>query len=235
MPIIKAANSTPLLKDAIVLDMGDLAKQARRLKEAAQAQAQAMIENARAQAQALVSQGHGEGFAKGQAEGFAKGLEEGRTAGRSEALAQAENDLKKLQETVGAALAQLDAKQQRLTLDAQQAVLELALKLGEKLVHRIVEVDPQVASDVLADALAHVLGPMEVMVRICPEDRTVLEEALPELNAQFASFKQVHLVDDATIGRGGCVLTYGQGRLDATVETKLRRVVELILPKAGGV
>ncbi len=231
MPIIKASNSSPLIKDAIVLDMGDLARQARRMKESAQAQATAIVEQAKAQAQTLVSQGHEQGFAKGQAEGFAKGLEEGRAAGRSESLAQAQNDLKKLQESIGAAMAQVEANQQRLMLDAQQAVLELALKMGEKLVHRIVEVDPQVAVDALADALAHVLGPMEVTVRICPEDRTVLEEAMPELKAQFASFKQVHLVDDAAVDRGGCVLTYGQGRLDATVETKLRRVVELILPK----
>ena len=231
MPIIKASQSTPLLKDAIVLDLGDLAKQGQRLRETAKAQAQAILDQAQAQAQALVSKGHDEGFARGRAEGIAQGLEEGRASGRSEALAKAESNLQRMQESLRALLAQMEAIQERWVLDARQAVLEVAIKMGEKLVHRIVEVDPQVASDALADALAHVLGPMEVTVRICPEDRTVLEEAMPELQSQFHSFKHVHLVDDASVSRGGCVLTYGQGRLDATVETKLRRVVELILPK----
>lgn len=232
MPIIKASNSTALLKDAIVLDMGDLALQARRIKEAAAAQARALLDQAKAEAAALIQKAHGEGYTAGQAQGYAKGLEEGRLAGRQESLAAAQTDLEKLKETITSAFTQLEAQKQQMELDAKQAVLEMALKMGEKLVHRIVEVDKQVIGDVLADALAHVLGPMEVTVRICPEDRAVLEEVMPELKAQFAVFKQVHLVDDANVSRGGCVLVYGQGRLDATLETKLRRVVEMILPQA---
>jgi len=69
-------------------------------------------------------------------------------------------------------------------------------------------------------------------VRINPQDRPVLEGAMPQLVAEFSHLKNIRLVDDPEIGAGGCVLVYGQGQIDSTIDTQLRRVVELMLPES---
>ncbi len=79
-------------------------------------------------------------------------------------------------------------------------------------------------------AMDHVLQPLDVTIRIHGDDRPVLESAMPELVEQIAGLAHVQLVDDPAVDRAGCVVCYGEGRVDATVETQLRRLVETIMP-----
>ena len=53
---------------------------------------------------------------------------------------------------------------------------------------------------------------------------------MPQLIESFGQFKSMRVVDDPNIGRGGCILIHEHGRLNATLETQLRRAVELLLP-----
>jgi flagellar biosynthesis/type III secretory pathway protein FliH len=55
---------------------------------------------------------------------------------------------------------------------------------------------------------------------------------MPELMREFRQFKHVQLVSDAEVDRGGCVVSHEHGRVDGTLATQLRRVVELLLPDA---
>ena len=57
MPLIKEQSAAPAIRDAIVLDLGDLAQQATRLKQEARDQAQRIVEEAKQQAEQIVA-GH---------------------------------------------------------------------------------------------------------------------------------------------------------------------------------
>jgi flagellar assembly protein FliH len=232
MTLVKHNDAVPLLKEAIVLDLGDVAKQARQLREAAQAKARQMLTSAAAEAQRLTENAAGAGFAQGHADGFRRGLEEGRQQGRAEALSQANEQLARIQDAWIQAAAQWDEHCQQFDRDARQAVLELALRLTERLVHRTVSTDAGVVVDQLAAALAYVLTPADLAVHINPCDRPVLEEALPRLMARFGHLQRVGLVEDASIATGGCIVQHGQGRIDATLDTQLQRITELLIPEA---
>ena len=233
MPVLKRQHAAPLVKDAIVLDMGDLVRQAERIKAAAQQQARALVDAAQTQGARLAAEARDQAHAAGRAEGLQQGRGEGLEQGRAQAFADAAEQLAQLQTAWINAASQWDADRQALHLEAKQAVIQLAVRFAEMLVHRAIAVDCGVVGDQVAAALSHVLRPGDVSIRICPDDRAVLEQAMPDLAARFAHLKHVHLVDDGQVGRGGCVVTYGQGRIDATIDTQLRRIVELVLPSAG--
>ena len=72
------------------------------------------------------------------------------------------------------------------------------------------------------------LRPTDVTVSINPADRAALEEAMPRLAAGLPNLTHVRLVDDLGVTRGGCVISYGHGRIDATIETQFDRLVELL-------
>src|SRR5688572_5299317 len=97
MALIKSAKSHRLLRDAVVLDMGDLARQAERIVENARTEAARIAQAAQEQAQRLIEgadvRGHAEGFERGRAAGHAQGLQEGR----QQALAQLSDEIKRLE------------------------------------------------------------------------------------------------------------------------------------------
>ncbi|MEO0963877.1 MAG: FliH/SctL family protein [Planctomycetota bacterium] len=229
MAVMKTGGKS-LVRDAVVLDLGDLGAQAARLRMQAEARAAQIVGDAEAKAKALVDAAHGQGFDQGKAEGHEQGLAEGREQGRQEALTAKADELAQLVAAWSDVGGQWDGYRRDLEREARETVLDFALKLGERLVHRLVDVDRSIVVDQLAAALSTVLEPSDVKVLINPADRATLEEAMPELLAEFAQFQHVKLVDDGDVGRGGCVVSYGQGEVDATIDTQLRRVLDVILP-----
>ena len=231
MPVLKQHHTTPAMREAIVLDLGDIGAQAARIRAAAETQASKIIAEAQAKSESLADQLHQEAEKQGYSDGLEKGLAEGREQGRAEALAESSEQLRQL----SAAWSQVatDWEQQRIDMEreARQAVLEFALSAAEKIVHRVIEVDESVVVDQAAQALSLVLSAHDVSVRIHPVDRPMLEDAMPELIKELASLEHIELVDDETITPGGCIVAFGQGRIDATVERQLQRLVDLILPE----
>lgn len=230
MSVIKANNTVGFTKDAVVLDLGDIGRQAARLRMVAEDKAGQIITEAERKAQQLIAEASKSGFEEGQVSGFEQGMQEGREQGRQEALEEAREQLAQLQAAWSDVATQWDATTKGMAIEARQIIVEFALKLAERLVHRVIEVDPSVVVDQVAGALALVLQPMDVSVRVHPSELPVISEALPQLMAEFDHLEHIHLTEDAQVGPGGCIVAYGQGHIDATVEKQIERVVNLILP-----
>ncbi len=233
MPLLKSPDAERVTNSAIVLDLGDLAAEARRLRQRAEAEAQRIVDEAKQRAEQLQAGAEARGLEQGLAEGREKGHAEGLEQGKAEALEQWRKKLATLHKQWGEAAQQWQGRFDELDRAARQAVLHFALKLAEKIVHRRLEVDPTLVANQVEAALKQVLGVSRVTVCVHPEDRPLLEEAMPELAATIGQFDRVEVVDDPTVTRGGCVLRYGQGRLDATVETQMARIVEALIGGPG--
>lgn len=231
MPVLKQHSNTPAMREAIVLDLGDIGAQAARIRAAAETQAAQIISDARAKSESVANRLHDEAEKQGYAAGLEKGIAEGREQGRVEALAQATEQLQQL--TAAWSQVATDWEQQRTDMEreARQAVLSFALSAAEKIVHRVIEVDESVVVDQAAQALSMVLSAHDANVSIHPVDRPMLEDALPDLLKELATLQHIELVDDESITPGGCIVTFGQGRIDATIERQLQRLIDLILPE----
>lgn len=232
MPILKQHTALPATKDAIVLDLADIGAQAERLRAAARVQAEKIIAEGRAQAEALTADAEQIGYDKGLAEGLAKGEAQGREQGRAEALAETADRLTALAAAWSDALTRWDQSAEALRRDARQAVLDFALKLTERLLHRVVEADATVVLDQIDQALAHVLAPLDVTVRVHSGDRELVDDALPTIAARFGHLKHIETAADDAVGPGGCVVTYGQGAVDATIANQIQRVMDHLRPGA---
>ena len=234
MALMKAQQATPALKEAVVLDLGDIGAQAAKIRAQAEAKAAEIVADAERKAAEITAGAEQRGHDEGRQKGYDQGLEEGRRAGHDEAFAAMQDQLQQLTTAWHDVAGQWDAQRQDMDREARQAVLEFALRMAEKLIHRAIEVDPTVVVDQLAQALSHVLRPLDVTVRAHPDDVPLLEEALPDLIAEFSHLQHVQLHRDAEVSRGGCIVSFGQGRIDATIETQLERVIDTILPLESG-
>jgi len=233
MALIKHAQSDALVRDAIVLDLAQLGRQAEELIAHAEARAARVIADAQRERDRLLSDARETGRAQGHAEGHAKGLDEGRAQGLEEARASHNQALTELANNWAAALARFERDRDDLLLHARTDALALALEMGRRITGRIVETDPGVVAAQLERVLALVANPTRLVLRVHPDDLARAESELPALKARFDAATHAELVADPAVTRGSCVARSARGEIDASIETQLDRIAEALLPVAG--
>lgn len=229
MPVVKSGQSVPMLRNAVVLDMGDVEAHAQRVLGEARARAAALIEEAERHAAHLTADAEQKGHVQGFQRGMLDGLEKGQREGRDQALAESREQLATLSERWTAAIDDWDAQRDRLFDEAREDVLRFAFALGERIVHRLVRADSTIVADQMRKALDHLSKPSVLQVSVHPEDRSAVEAILPEITSSLGRSTHMHLHDDPTIDRGGCVVATAGGYVDATLATQLDRMAEALL------
>jgi flagellar biosynthesis/type III secretory pathway protein FliH len=261
MALIRHATAKTLARDAMVLDLGDLTRQAEQIRARARAESELILAQARAERERIVAGAAEEGRVEGMARGLEEGRLEGHAAGRDAAMAEYSQALGALNESWSLALAEFERKREEMLAGARQDVLHLALRIGEMVTKRAIEARPEVVVDQLAAVLDVVLRPTGLVVAAHPDDLPLLQAALPALGARIQGSSHIRLVGDPSLERGSCVagvhrtgtgeeeaqgggegdgassvVPWSGGRgsqIDASIATQLQRIVEALLPGAA--
>ncbi len=231
MALIRQAESAPHLRDAIVLDFGDLAAHAEEARKKAKAQAQAIIDQASRERERLLLDASVVGHAKGFEEGRREGLEKGHAEGRTAALKEYQGRLDALTKSWTRALESFQAERKQLWSDAHNDVVRLALTIAERIVKRSLDLDPTIAASQTQAALGLLASRASVKLLINPEDHEVVRAAIPAILASLGASHDIELVMDASVARGGCILrTPVGGEIDAEISTQIDRIRDVLLP-----
>lgn len=239
MPLIRGNTATELAKSAVVLDLGDLQRQAELLHRQARERAEAVVDQARHE-RARILAGAAE---QGRAEGYARGLEEGRRSGVEQALVMAvaehQQKLEVIEASWSGALSEFAAERDALIQSATRDVINLAVLIAQRVIKRTIENDASVVQDQLAAALSVIVRPTEVAILIHPDDRPMTQRCLPGLLAAMSAIRHAEIQEDKSVARGGCVIRTrgdgsasdpGGGEVDARIATQLDRIVAALLP-----
>lgn len=234
MTVVKSIQTDDLLRSAVVLDLGDLRRQGERILAQARSEADQILAMARAEAERLKREAAGKGHAEGLARGLQEGHAKGEAAGRERAYAEQREQLAALLERWGAAVEHWEAERGRWMLEAREDVLRFACRFAERVVHRTVKLDPTIVVDQVATTLDLLMQPSRVRITVHPDDRPLVEAALPGLQRRIGEMAHLNLETDQAVERGGCVLGTDRGRVDATIERQIERIVDALLPRGAG-
>jgi len=230
MPLIKGNNAKDTVRDAVVLDFGDLNREAERIVAHAQQQAERIVAEANAKAEQLVSNASDRGFAEGREAGLNAAMDEGREIGRNEALNEYRTKIESLLKTWSSAIERWENDRTQMYMQAREDVLRFASAVAEKVIRRHIECDPKIIHDQIEEALQIISRPSSVIVSINPDDRGSTEDIVAKLLERFRNCEHIELQDNANISRGGCVVSTRDGTIDASIERQLQRIVETIFP-----
>ena len=122
-------------------------------------------------------------------------------------------------EHLGRARAEYD----RLLLAQEQDMLDLALGIAQRVIHRAVALDPSVIRDVVAQTLEQVRHKRQILVLLNPEDLRRLEPDRAALQGVVEG-ATLYLDEDPQISPGGCVIETESGRIDARLEVQLAAI-----------
>jgi flagellar assembly protein FliH len=142
-------------------------------------------------------------------EGYATGYEEGTARGRIEAL-----NLHTMVESLDAALTRLDT-------EVAEEVLALSIEIARQVVRRTLEEHPAAVVEVVREALNQ-LPQNHALIHLNPDDASLAREYLGEQLAHVGH----RIIEDVSISRGGCKVEASGSQIDATLQTRWRRVLE---------
>jgi flagellar assembly protein FliH len=142
-------------------------------------------------------------------EAFTKGYAQGERAGLEAGGKRAEAMLRRIAHTIE----ELGGLRQTLIQETEREMVQLALTLARRVVHREITLDPELAAALAHVALERLGTTTPATIRLNPEDYTVVAQD----GARWGG-NTVTVVPDPSISRGGCLVETEFGSVDATIE-----------------
>ena len=155
-------------------------------------------------------------------EAFTKGYAQGERAGLEAGGKRAEAMLRRVAQTIE----ELAGLRQTLIHETEREMVQLALTLARRVVHREVTLDPELAAALAHVALERLGTNTPATIRLHPDDYTIVVQDSARWGGQT-----VTVVPDPSISRGGCLVETAFGSVDATIE---RQFDELSRALFGG-
>ena len=159
-------------------------------------------------------------------EALAGRLAAARAEARTEATQQVEARLRKEYEgrdteKIAGALRAFERERSEYFTRVEMEVVQLALSIAGKILHREAAVDPMLVGALVRIALTRLKDGSSVSIRTRPEEARMWREYFAASSAQTLV---VTVVEDAALEPGGCVLETELGSANFSLEAQLKEV-----------
>lgn len=151
---------------------------------------------------------------------FLKGYQQGERAGLEAAAVRGEEMLVRLSQSV----AELQALRTDLLRRSERQIIELAVAIARKVVHRELSLDPSLLLAMARVALDRLADTTGATVRLHPQDyASAVQHGVGALPGG------VKLVADQSIPRGGCTVQSDAGMIDLTADLQLDEAARVLI------
>ena len=146
---------------------------------------------------------------------FERGLREGEATGARKGLEQVQAAVQGFAQNA----AQLASYKPQLRAEVEQQLVTLSMAVAQKILKRELSIDPNIVLAVVKGCLQELENVEIYRIRVHPQDAPALTAYL-----QQHQRKNVEILPDAQVTRGGALLETAQGQLDARLETQLMEI-----------
>jgi flagellar assembly protein FliH len=156
-----------------------------------------------------------------EAEAYARGVSEGERLGAAAVAGQNEALLQRLTET----LVELRQTRSEMIRQTERQLVELALAVARRVLHREVSLEPDLLVAMIRVALDRLGEAGQVTIRLHPAEF----EAVSVARTGALAGDHVSVVADARVGRGGCRVESDYGSVDAGVDAQIQEIGRVLL------
>jgi len=157
---------------------------------------------------------------------FMKGYAQGERAGGEAAAARGEAVVRRLADTVD----ELRKFRADLLQKTERQVVQLALAIARRIVHREVRLDRELLETMGRVALDRLGAVSTATIRLHPDDYAAVTRGASEGAAESGTT----IVADPLVRRGGCVVESDFGVIDVSVDSQIQEMATALLGDADG-
>jgi flagellar assembly protein FliH len=157
--------------------------------------------------------------------GYEAGFAEGKLAGEKSGEEAARKALKQEADRLAQMIGNLQKSLNEMDQTVADQVLALALEVAAQLMHGALKAEESALLPVVREAIATL--PMHhghILLHLHPDDAANVRELIGEQ----LTHSNTQIIENSEITRGGCLLKTGASEVDATTETRWKRVLEAI-------
>jgi flagellar assembly protein FliH len=158
-------------------------------------------------------------------EAFGQGYAQGERAGAEAAASRSEAVLRRLAETIE----ELGALRIELIHKTERQVVQLALAMARRIVHREIALDKELLAAMARVALDRLGANANATIRLHPDDYAA---TLASRTAGGADAIQV--VPDPVVRRGGCLIQSDFGLIDVGVDAQVQELTTILFGRDQG-
>ena len=153
--------------------------------------------------------------------GYSLGYREGQEAGQLATATTIAEMTAQFAELIG----NLQVSLAHIDQHVAEQVLSVALEVAAQVLRGAINTRPELLLPVIREALSALpLHHAHVVIRMNPADAPLIRQQIGEQLSQTGA----QIIDDPEVSPGGCQLVAGASEVDATIETRWRRVLESI-------
>ncbi len=155
-----------------------------------------------------------------QQEAHASGVETGRIQGRAEVQGPADAEI---QRALGI-VAQVEQLRVESAKQAESDIVELALSMARKVIHREASLDPDIVVAQVREIISSIAEKGLIRVLVHPGAVEYLQTFRPSYVGADGTPVQLSIEPDETIQPGGCIIESSQYFINATIEKQLEAI-----------
>lgn len=156
-------------------------------------------------------------FERGRRTGYEAGLEKGREEAR------------KVVASLSGMLTDLTGQRHKLLSEAKENILNLVLKISERLTFTAATLDPEITRSIITGAIDQLLNKAKIKVKVHPDHLAALEQYIDQFRGSDTAIKEFHIEPDPRVRIGGCFLETPVGDIDARLESMYEIIKQSIL------
>lgn len=187
--------------------------------DAAQQEVAALLDEARVEADGIIAEAERRA-AEIEQMARERGSVEGRNLATEEVAAKVAQEVEPLRDRLSSTISEINSLYSSVAARAERDLVRLAIEISKKIVQREVTVDAEIALTLARVALTRLHSRTLARVHLHPDDHAYVTARREALEANGA----VELIEDRSVGRGGCLVSTEMGELDARIEQQFAEV-----------
>lgn len=164
---------------------------------------------------------------------FDKGVQNGKTQGIAEGEKKATEkytkDLKQIQDNATKTFESIETQQKEMFEKISAETAEIAIAIAKRVFCEEAAQNPNIIAKIIKEAFTFLGQEEKIKIRLNPLDILLAEEKESFWKPSISSLKNIELISDETIEKGGCLLEAENGSsIDMRVQTIFRHIEEYV-------
>ena len=166
-----------------------------------------------------------EAFEKKYTQGYNDGLEKER-ADRGNYIDKHFSDRIKIIESL---LIEAKKKKEKSFRGLEKSVINLAIRISEKLIQKSIETDPGIVETIVSEAMQRMISSEVVILKVSTDDYQLINSKYDKWFGMAGNVKEFRIEIDKRLSSGDCLIETEGGIIDALISSRLDVITEELL------